>query len=255
MQRDPKKQSETPDLSKYFDGEIVSADEVARFEAMIREDEGLREQLHTLEALRAQLRRLPKDEAPPYLRKKIAYTLSARGRRMRVLRAGSFIAMAGVGLAAAIALMILAGLDSGRVGPPLEPLYAAMVADHAKYQPADPQSEYFGDNPAELESWLSARLAFTPKLPQWGWAELTSGRACSLNQNRVAFVRYRCGGEELSLYIWPTEPDVQAFFRAPHHMPIGENLEVALWSGDNLNYGLVARPGMTGPLGRLEPVK
>ncbi|MBI2433983.1 MAG: hypothetical protein HYV26_14055 [Candidatus Hydrogenedentes bacterium] len=243
----PPEQPLAPDLAAYFDGELSDPEEVARFESMIREDARVREQLHEYEVLRTHLRRLPKTEAPPYLRKRIAYMISARGRRMNALRMVSRLVVAGAMVAAVVAVGAFWNRPIQRPGN--EPIYAAMVADHVKYKPATSDTELFEDNPADLETWLSARLDFSPEIPRWDWAELKSGRPCSLNGYKVALVRYRCGGDEMSLYIWPAnrpaQRDTVAISHAPEIMTTDLGFEVALWSRDDLTYGLVAERGTT----------
>ncbi len=251
----PNQQHSDPDLAAYFDGEVSEPEQVARFESMVREDPGLREQIRTYGSIRTHLRRLPKTEAPPYLRKRVMYTMSARGRRMNALRRASRFLVAGLLVAAAF--IVAAGLlwNARLHETELQPIYAAMLADHAKYQPASSDTEMFSDSPSDLETWLSARLDFTPKVPGWDWAELKSGRACSLNKTKVALVRYRCGGEDMSLYIWPLDgPMDQAVPDAtnpPELLTTGQGFDIALWSRGDLAYGLVAQRGTADILERV----
>jgi anti-sigma factor RsiW len=251
MERDSKSQPDhqptAHDLAAYFDGEVSKPEQVARFESMIREDAGLREQIRTYESIRTHLRRLPKTEAPPYLRKRVMYTMSARGRRMNAVRRATRFLVAGMLVAAAF--IVAAGLLWGARfhETELQPIYAAMLADHAKYQPANSDTEMFSDSPSDLETWLSARLDFTPKVPGWDWAELKSGRACSLNKTKVALVRYRCGGEDMSLYIWPIdrpmEQAVSDSTNSPELLTTERGYDIASWSRGDLAYGLVAQRG------------
>ena len=174
---------------------------------------------------------------------------------MNALRRASRFLVAGV-LVAAVLVIVGEVLWSARFpGTALRPIYAAMLADHAKYQPANSDTEMFGESPSDLETWLSARLDFTPAVPRWDWAELKSGRACSLNGNQVALVRYRCGGEEMSLYIWPIDrPMEQAIpdsTNPPELLTTERGYDIALWSRGDLAYGLVAERGTADILHRV----
>jgi hypothetical protein len=242
-------------LEAYFDGEIADPEAVQRFEAVVREDAAAREQLHVYETLRGQLRRLPRTEAPPYLRKKVTYTISSRGRGMRAIRAVAPLVVASV----ALLVVVVGVLTVFRTKSPslsgTDAVYAAMVADHEKYRPAPPDKEYFGDSLAEIEAWLAGRLGFAPTIPKWDWAKVQSARACQLNDTKVALVRFRCGHDDMSLYIWPADASASA----PHHptkvLDVSREYEIALWTRDDFVYGLVTARGSTSLSDRVGDVR
>jgi len=232
-------------LEAYFDGELTHSGENANWEERVRRDPDLRDELHALHALRTRLRRLPRAEAPPYLRAQIVQAASSQSNRSRKKR----IAYAGAGLAVAMAIglgLALLFANTAR-DDTFAPIHAKMVTDHVTYTPKP--SETFVAGAAEapaLETWFAERLGFVPDIPRWDdWATLRSGRLCSLDGRRVAFLRYECGEEPMSLFIWPAAGESATEANLPPRILTSpDGFIIARWSKGTCEYGLVTAPGL-----------
>lgn len=245
-------------LEAYFDGQIGDTELEARIENAVHENAQCRDGVHALGVLREQVRALPRAEAPPYLRAKVAHLLSveletpAQSHRLLVRR----IALA---LAVAASLLLTAELVGRGVlwngANPHLPLVdaEAFVADHISYVPHSPEQELRPSDSAQLERWLDARLAFSPKLPHWDWAQPRSGRPCTVRGNLVALVRYRCGDEDFSLFIKPA-PETSSSPSSGHVPEVLRSIErhdVAVWRENGLEYVVVAASEMHSVIDRV----
>lgn len=238
------------DLAAYFDGESDGPETAAALEAALRENADLSERLVAHEALRQQLRRLPRAEAPPYLRKKVEFLFSEQDRKRRAM--GPVVRwFVAAGIAASVALMVLFGVPNDSAVPSVDAaVYDAMIEDHERYEPAAAGAELMSSDSRELERWLATQLDFSPRLPSWGWVEIQSARVCSLNESKVAFARYRCGGDEVSVYAWPAKQNVASVTTSPRTFTSNRGYELAVWTESGMVYGLVAKRS-TGAVERL----
>lgn len=241
------------DLEAYFDGELSDSALEAESERHIQECRACRENLHALTALRTQVRLLPRQEAPPYLQEKVLTLLEtpaaqlvhaeplAPSRKLRWM------------IACGVPVLLLVGAVAGVFISEQHRSYSGIatlkemdpfVEDHVAYVQAEAAKEEETTDPAQLESWLSARLEFAPRLPRWDWAQLRSGRPCSVAGERVALVRYAYGDQDLSLFIHPAASIAEEASpqRTKATVTHARGYKVALWKEDGLEYMLVA-PG------------
>jgi len=228
------------DLEAFFDGNLSDDALRINLESHVTECPACRAQIHALTALRDRLRtEVRRTEAPPYLRREVEDTASGR-RRTFTPRATKRFAI----YAAAAGLSIAVGLGIWAVRPPLSPdlamaSMAAFIEDHAAYVRGPEDKEKLTGEIADLETWLTDKLDFSPRLPQWEGASLLSGRPCSIHGRRVALVRYRIDGHEASLYIQVASTPARS---DGVRMKCVDDFHVAVWRQHNLNYVLVA-PG------------
>lgn len=234
----------TPEeLGAFFDGELSDPAELERLESLIRSDPHLLAQMHAHDAIRTQLRRIPKVEAPPYLKSKLIRLSAKHRRRASAYRIARLGAASCLSLVAAVLIVLGLFRDQADSGEGIRAVYAAAIADHASYLPEDAGAELFSSATPEIEPWLAARLNFTPRIPQWEWADLKSARSCSLEGKKVALVRYQCGENPMSLYIWPEERAEARVAEVKQDLGVptpGQGVGLAAWSHHNLMYLLVA---------------
>lgn len=120
----------------------------------------------------------------------------------------------------------------------------AFVDDYVAYVQSDSAPSVETSAPDIMESWLSARLEFSPDLPRWSWAELISGRLCFIHNRRVARVQYRAGEIDLSLFVQPLAEseslgDNEAHTRSSVTVETLRGFTVACWQDSGLDYVLV----------------
>lgn len=232
---------DSEELQAYFDGEIRDGERLAYWESIVRDKEEAQEQLRLYDILRTQLRGLPKTEAPPYLRARVSGILVGRARRRRRTRWAALVAAVMVIVGAGV---FWEGYDASRGDT--ASIYLSMVEDHAASAQGSAMVGAAGSDADRLEGWFAERLDFKPVIPRWRWAEVRGGRPYVVEGYRVAFVRYHCGGQAMSLFIWPREklPEVREVGSSarPRIVEVSPAYSIALWSEGSCAYGLVG-PG------------
>ncbi len=219
------------ELSVYLDGESERPGDV---EAHLASCPQCRERLEAMRALGEKIKSLPEPVAPSALRADVKILCRTRSFNRAKRR---WVAVGGV---AATMVVILAVLlrDNARK-PDVIPIY---LDDHVSIVQAQTETGLVSSDPAELESWLAARLDFATPIPRWPWADYAAARVCSLRGTRISLVRLHADDRELSLFVHPPlDPSVSSG-GTPENPKVIESkgYETACWTEGGLEYVLVA---------------
>lgn len=246
--RDP---ADDMELMAYVDGTLPPED-MARVEARLARDpearDGVAQWRHFDNLLHESARSA--DTLPPNLKiaaleRQLAARLERRrmrafllGPRLRQLAASVAIFAAGWGAHAfyGTGSSMMAELPPGFVGPTLAGHYAYVHAAHQR-------AEFGGDQMTEALAWLSNEMQQrieSPRLERLGY-EIDSARLVVVDNEPYAIFYYRNAEDErVTVSMTPrraTQPDY--VFRVARF----EDDRMAYWSGDQLNYTVVASGG------------
>ncbi|MCE7872691.1 hypothetical protein DYH09_20220 [bacterium CPR1] len=173
-----------------------------------------------LQALQSRMKALPSPRPPAALRAGLAERVR-RERLKMVVRSG---------LAAACLMVLLGLLAWARFDEE-----ALFVGDH-RHMVATGLADIRTQNPDELERFFSSRLQFAPSLPDWAWAQPTSGRLCRIRSRVMARIQYRYGPHDLSLFVRPARSLAPEQLRERHL----QGYQLLSWTRAGLEYLLVA---------------
>ena len=213
--------NERLDLEADFDGDL-SAEEAAKFERLLQNSSELQRQLQELEFLRGQMRSL----APEISRNS---PLQASGQ-------APFIANPWRVLMAVVLSLVLFFLGWRQGVFPRQPGFepwdvSPMMADHLEPMPS--QGTLETDDVGHLTRWLQPQLGFQPRVPNWSWARLCSGRLCWIRRRKLARIRYRDGETEFSLFVFPeSRPGTRKIYRRNQYQAV-------YWSQNDLGFVVV----------------
>ena len=238
-------------VQAYFDGQIQDSAVRKRIEDRIEEDAPLQQELKDLEAMRERLRELPKTRAPSYLRDRaISAMREGRPEPRWQWRQWYWAAAASLLVVMGAALWMpndeaAGGMDMG-----------VFVKDHIALVQSD-QANVTSDDPSALENWFRERLDFAPALPRWNWLEPVEGQIHTIGSAKAAWISYRLGDEEVSLFVQvPEEPGrMQAMGAVSPDTAIVDEMrgyKIACWAKQGMDYILVARANAEDVFERLE---
>lgn len=242
-----------PLLEVYHDGEVTDAAIKTAIEAHLRQCEGCREELSTVEVLDDQLQSLPVLEGSEAFKKGIRNVereLGMPAAGMRGSRRPRWMVARGV-VAATVVLAAVGWWWSSRNENVARRAEAhdellVFIEDHVAYVQSDAAPVWETNDPLEMERWFGAQLEFRPELPRWPWAQLVSGRLCFIQGQRVARVHYRGADADLTLFIQRDKADTGT----PVHSSLMERTlrgyTVGCWKARGLDYVLVVPSSASG---------
>ena len=183
-------------LSAYVDGELAPPEEL-ELRRHLDVCEPCRSRVETLLALKEVVAASAETRPVPHtLRERLGMLAPAEGRRFFGRRTWL------TGLAAGLLLAVgIGGWLLLRPATQADVVTEALVADHVHFLQVPDVLEIASNDPQQIASWFSDKVAFPVHVPALRSAELLGGRLCSLWGQKVALAFYEVHGKRLSLFV------------------------------------------------------
>jgi anti-sigma factor RsiW len=215
------------------------------FEARLRHDPELREQVDSLRQMRIVVReRADHHAAPDALRLRLAQMVEAEGATTRSVhsRWTGWIGRwwrarpVAAGFSLALVAVLATNLAWWRLGDDTE-LRDEVVASHVRASLAEHLTDVASSDHHTVKPWLSSRLDFSPPVAelQVPGSLFVGGRVDYLDGRPVAALVYRQGQHIVTSFVWPgTDGNSDVRFTNQR------GFELAHWTHDGMNHWVIS---------------
>jgi anti-sigma factor RsiW len=244
--------SDSSRLAAFVDGEL-SLEEQLAVEAQLQDDPAARAEVQALRALHDGLKRQADyHAAPSALRHLVSEQVRGEGvlgervrnaapRRSMWALLGSRLAapwLAGAGGVAAALLIFSVFMSRPGASDADALLQQEAVAGHVRASLSQHQVDVASSDHHTVKPWLSARLDYSPPVPDLHLPGLVfdGARVDYLDGRRVAVLVYRQGQHQVDDYVWPSPATEGA---APKHA-IVNGFRIAGWTQQGMRHCVVS---------------